>query len=61
MYLAYSALRTTDQNTEDRIKVETESQLRYHAYQTACSKYSRHIAVIRQYLPGWVPSPPVSP
>jgi hypothetical protein len=58
MYLAYSALRTTDQNTKDRITAETELQLRYQAYQTACNKYSQHIAAIRQYLPGWAPSPP---
>jgi hypothetical protein len=59
MYLAYSALNQQAETTNQHPYVpDTELQLRYQAYQNACSKYSSHIAEIRKYFPNWRPSPP---
>jgi hypothetical protein len=54
MYIAYSALSSTENKKQDT-NPEPEIQLRYQAYRDACNKYSNHIAVIQQYLPGWMP------
>ncbi|MFI5139310.1 MAG: hypothetical protein ACHQIM_15925 [Sphingobacteriales bacterium] len=60
MYLAYSAINTTD-NCKHQSSImnndqpDNELMLRYQAYQTVCHKYSHEIAAIQQYLPGWVP------
>ncbi len=59
MHLAYSALSTNDSNQQQSIAEQQQSGneliLRYRAYQTACNKYSREIAAIQKYIPGWVP------
>jgi hypothetical protein len=65
MHLAYFATSTitTDQcppkvSLSDQFN--SELMLRYQAYQTACNNYSREIASIQKYLPGWMPSPPTA-
>jgi len=63
MHLAYSAINTINNcahqhNLLNEDQSDYELMLRYQAYQTVCNKYSREIAAIQQYLPGWVPSPP---
>jgi len=55
MYIAYSALSPTENKNTDQPNTGTEIQLRYQAYRDACAKYSNHIALIQQYLPGWMP------
>ncbi len=61
MYLAYSALSSADDRNQPRQTIaENELQLRYQAYQNACSKYSSHIAEIQKYFPNWRPNPPES-
>jgi len=57
MHLAYSAITTITMNQylPDSEQSENETILRYLAYQTACEKYSREIAAIQKYIPGWVP------
>ncbi|MDF2433216.1 MAG: hypothetical protein JWP44_2847 [Mucilaginibacter sp.] len=55
MYLAYSALNSTDNQQQQQNEPTNELMLRYQAYQTTCSKYHREIAAIQQYLPGWMP------
>jgi hypothetical protein len=60
MHLAYSAINTTDNyqyqsSVMNNDQPDNELMLRYQAYQTACNKYSREIAAIQQYLPGWAP------
>jgi hypothetical protein len=55
MHLAYSAIKNTDQQPIQPDQIEPESVLRFEAYLTVCEKYSREIAAIRQYLPGWQP------
>jgi hypothetical protein len=60
MYLAYSALQSQAETpAAHSSSANHELQLRYQAYQTACSKYSSYIAEIQKYFPGWRPSPPV--
>jgi len=55
MHIAYSALNNNHQQQNQTSQPENELQLRYRAYQTACSKYSSEIAAIQKYLPGWMP------
>jgi hypothetical protein len=59
MYIAYSALQIisqqTETNTTENNLHQHELLLRYQAYQTICSKYTREIAAIQKYLPGWQP------
>jgi hypothetical protein len=60
MHLAYSAISTinNNQNTpvnEDQNQLCNDLILRYQAYQTTCEKYSREIAAIQKYMPGWMP------
>ncbi|MBD1394586.1 hypothetical protein [Mucilaginibacter glaciei] len=52
MHIAYSALRPTNK-TELK---SNELQQRLDAYQAICEKYSREIAAIQKYLPGWTPA-----
>jgi hypothetical protein len=57
MYIAYSALQTIALTETDKPENQnTELSLRYHAYQSTCHKYSREIAAIQKYLPGWTPA-----
>jgi hypothetical protein len=60
MYIAYSALQTISQqhepNTTENNLNHNELLLRYQAYQSICSKYTREIAAIQKYLPGWQPA-----
>jgi len=60
MLLVHSAIRLIAANHqtpkgEQESSAYNEIALRYHAYQTVCSKYSREIAAIQKYLPGWEP------
>jgi len=48
MYIAYSAINKPGAKTSARLR----------GYQAACQKHKETIAAIRQYLPGWEPSPP---
>jgi len=59
MYIAYSALQTITQQSENKTtdhNLHNELILRYQAYQTICSKYNQEIADIQKYLPGWQPA-----
>ncbi|MCR8558324.1 hypothetical protein KXD93_11745 [Mucilaginibacter sp. BJC16-A38] len=58
MHLAYSAIGTTNNNPQNgttQHEPENEQLLRYLAYQSTCEKFSREIAAIQKYLPGWKP------
>jgi hypothetical protein len=60
MYLAYSAFNTVDTQAQiiaNQLHDQTDNELmlRYQAYQNACNKYSREIASIQKYIPGWMP------
>ncbi|WP_428330120.1 hypothetical protein [Mucilaginibacter sp.] len=56
MHIAYSALNTTNKPSPNKVQQKNnERLLRYQAYQTTCNKYSREIAAIQKYLPGWMP------
>jgi hypothetical protein len=58
MHLAYSAISTISNNHSTGVQLnepESEIQLRYNAYKTTCDKFSREIAAIQKYIPGWVP------
>ncbi len=58
MHIAYSAIANSSANQQQPgIHNETDNEmlLRYQAYQTTCDKYSREIAAIQKYIPGWVP------
>ncbi|RYZ97994.1 MAG: hypothetical protein EOP47_20395 [Sphingobacteriaceae bacterium] len=64
MHIAYSALRNIN---EDATQTITDKQpqvinddARLQGYLAACSRYSDEIAMIQQYIPGWVPNPPDS-
>ena len=57
MYLAYSALRGTDDPKRQSADPNPlpEIQQRYRAYLETCNKYRSHIDEIQKYLPGWMP------
>jgi hypothetical protein len=58
MYIAYSALRDPNPQNEQNNQNQTaanQPQNRNQAYQNICTKYSREIADIQKYLPGWQP------
>jgi len=57
MHLAYSAIDINNQHPQQD-NSHNERMLRYLAYLVTCQKYSREIAEIQKYLPGWAPSPP---
>jgi hypothetical protein len=58
MYIAYSALQNLQQQPDHIIGPYNEQALRYLAYLETCNKYSREIAEIQKYLPGWQPALP---
>jgi hypothetical protein len=61
MHLAYSALRNTTKTIDDKaIVTGNQYHLRHVAYKAACNKYSREIAAIQKYLPGWTPAFPAA-
>jgi len=59
MYLAYSTINANSNSQQQSIaeqrQPDTDLMLRYQAYQTVCNKFSREIAAIQKYIPGWVP------
>ena len=58
MYLVHSALTTTAKtqtNAAQQHQTDHELTIRYQAYQTTCDKFSREIAAIQKYIPGWIP------
>jgi hypothetical protein len=56
MHIAYSAISTSNDNKQSKMGGPVDEQLlRYQAYKTACNKYSKEIAAIQKYLPGWAP------
>lgn len=59
MYIAYSAPANTTQPSPAN-KPDADEQLgtRFKAYYAACNKYSKEIAAIQKYMPGWVPALP---
>jgi hypothetical protein len=57
MHIAYSALKKTPQPATKQVATEQLST-RFKAYQAACNKYSKEIAAIQQYIPGWAPALP---
>jgi hypothetical protein len=57
MHIAYSAVQTiTQQNQPGKITIDEQTSLRYKAYQATCNKYSKEIAAIQKYIPGWLPA-----
>jgi len=63
MHLVHSAIRiiTTNHHSlenNQQQQLSDEIILRYYAQQTTCDKYSREIAAIQKYLPGWTPALP---
>ena len=54
MHIAYSALNQTSNQNNNKAN-QTETMLRYEAYQATCNKYSSKITEIQKYLPGWMP------
>lgn len=57
MHLAYSAFHPKQQQQSAGKTAPGNIRLvRYHAYQSACNKYSNEIAAIQKYLPGWMPA-----
>ena len=55
MYLAYSALRIDERTKETEKITDKETLLRYRAYLDTCNKHAHELAIIQQYLPGWMP------
>jgi len=53
MHIAYSALSTLQQKPANKHQLQLQERLQ--AYHATCDKYSREIAAIQKYLPGWVP------
>jgi hypothetical protein len=63
MHLVHSAFNITitetfSQNALRHQQAADDSTARNMAYQSVCNKYSREIAAIQKYIPGWMPSPP---
>lgn len=59
MHLVYSALQTTPQQTNTgKPHADEHHKLRCQAYRETCNKYTREIAAIQKYLPGWIPAFP---
>lgn len=58
MHIAYSALQqpTADNQYNNTPQTDHEPLLRFLAYQAACTKYSKEIAAIQKYIPGWIPA-----
>jgi hypothetical protein len=57
MHLAYSALQTINEQTNNNKPIaDNQIVTRYKAYQAVCDKYSREIAAIQKYIPNWRPA-----
>jgi hypothetical protein len=62
MHIAYSAIQnTTPHKPANQATAIRQHSIRLEAYQATCSKYSKEIAAIQKYIPGWVPAYPASP
>ena len=55
MYIAYSAISDAATAQATLPDAENERLLRYQAYRYTCDKYSKEIAAIQKYIPGWLP------
>jgi hypothetical protein len=60
MHIAHSAIRIIAANLHSSVddqddQNKSEIMIRYLAYQTVCNKYSKEIASIQKYIPGWAP------
>jgi hypothetical protein len=55
MHLAYSVFNPKQQPGSAKQRNNLRL-LRFTAYQSACNKYSREIAAIQKYMPGWAPA-----
>jgi hypothetical protein len=58
MHIAYSAIQPITPQPANQTANQQQS-IRLKAYQATCSKFSKEIAAIQQYIPGWVPAWPV--
>ena len=58
MYIAYSAIQKQNDHDQQNSTVSPnhEQFIRYQAYIETCAKYSKEIAAIQQYIPGWTPT-----
>ncbi|MBB6108947.1 hypothetical protein [Mucilaginibacter lappiensis] len=59
MYIAYSAIQGQDDLNQQHSNLHHpnhEQLIRYYAYVETCTKYSKEIAAIQKYLPGWTPT-----
>ncbi|NHA04081.1 hypothetical protein G7092_09750 [Mucilaginibacter sp. HC2] len=58
MYIAYSAIQKQNDHDQQNSNLQPlhEQAIRYHAYVETCTKYSKEIAAIQKYLPGWTPT-----
>ncbi|MDN3547231.1 hypothetical protein [Mucilaginibacter aquaedulcis] len=58
MYIAYSALQSLSADNQQNKTDQSlhEPSVRYQAYLAACAKYSKEIADIQKFLPGWMPA-----
>jgi hypothetical protein len=60
MHIAYSALQNkTPHKAANPAPAIRQHSIRLEAYQATCSKYSKEIADIQKYIPGWAPAYPV--
>jgi hypothetical protein len=50
----YCLQRTTTKNGKSQLKSQ-QLQQRLESYHATCQKYSKEIAAIQKYLPGWMP------
>ncbi|SDP48353.1 hypothetical protein SAMN05428975_1411 [Mucilaginibacter sp. OK268] len=58
MHIAYSAIQKQDEQDQQNAAIYSgnEQVIRYQAYIETCAKYSKEIAAIQQYMPGWTPA-----
>jgi hypothetical protein len=59
MHIAYSAIQNTTPQQPEEQAINQQQSIRLRAYQATCSKFSKEIAAIQKYMPGWIPSYPV--
>lgn len=59
MHIAYSAIQNSAPQQPTQPAVKQQQNIRLRAYQATCSKYSKEIAAIQKYIPGWLPAYPV--
>ncbi len=61
MHLAYSAISTIKSPERFRgTEIKNDQLLRYRAYKITCNKFSKEIAAIQKYIPGWLPCSPTT-